>query len=123
MTLGPFFDDAPSLRATVRHAERFAALLHRTRPRPPDCLAAAWLCGRAEEIDVYVQIVGRAWRFEEVSDKDAAARLARYLDELHAGYRTYYGRGALECCDDSMGTAPTADYPAAAAASPVASSS
>jgi hypothetical protein len=114
MTLGPFYDDAPALRTAVHHAERFAAILRGTHAASDEGPAAAWLCGRAEEIEVYVALVTRGWCFEEISGEEAVAAITTYLDDLHAGLRAHFGVTVPDCCDDALAQAITREIPFAA---------
>jgi hypothetical protein len=92
----------------VNHADRLAAVLRRMRIMPVEGLSAAWLCGRAEEVELFVATVARSWRLGEVPEKEAAAVVASYLEALHAGLRVHFGEAAVECCDATTRELPMA---------------
>jgi hypothetical protein len=99
---GPFYRDAPLLQDAINHAERLSELLRITRPRPGDERGAAWLVGRIEEMEIFVELIVQRWRFESVAEADAATAITAYLDALHHGLALHFGELSLKCCCDSL---------------------
>jgi hypothetical protein len=95
---GPFYGDAPLLQDAVNHAERLTQLLTVMRPRPRDDRGAAWLVGRSEEMETFVELIILRWRFEGLDEAAAAGEIDAYLDALHRGLAFHFGEMSLRCC-------------------------
>jgi AcrR family transcriptional regulator len=94
---GPFYP-AP-LQEVVNHAERLAELLRTGRlVSPLDDWAAAWMSGREEEIERFVEHTLTRRAQGKVDDAAAAAILAGYLASLHEGMARRLGLHRPMCC-------------------------
>jgi len=100
-TFGPFYP-AP-LQAVVNHAERLADLVAAPAVAADrKGKAAAWLTGRAEEIESFVEQVAEDWRARRVGVDHAARMIESYLAELHCGLRDELGIDFPDCCFGSQ---------------------
>ncbi len=95
---GPFCPSAPLLQEAVNHAERISALLDATRPRADDDRGAAWLCGRTDEMRVFVELIVQRWRLGRSDESTAARAISAHLDTIHRGLALHFGKLSLECC-------------------------
>jgi len=93
---GPFYP--PLLQDAVNHAERLANMLRRMPVPGADDQASAWVTGRAEEIDCFVDVVTHDWRAARLSDDNAADAIGRYVDVLHRDLGLRLGVLAPRCC-------------------------
>jgi AcrR family transcriptional regulator len=117
---GPFYP-AP-LQEVVNHAERLAELLRSGRlvPGPIDDWAAAWMAGREEEIERFLELTMSGRDKGKVDDATAAAVVAGYLASLHEGMARRLGLRRPACCDagseqtarPALGDAVTREVPA-----------
>lgn len=106
---GPFYP-AP-LQEVVTHAERLAELLRSGRlvSAPIDDWAAAWMSGRDEEIERFVELTLARRAPGRLDDAAAAAILAGYLASLHEGMARRLALYRPPCCRDAAeATAPPA---------------
>jgi hypothetical protein len=87
------------LRAVMNHAQRLRAFIaERENHLCPGEAAAPWLIGRAGEIQCVVALVTLDWHHERLSTEAAAARLARYLKDLHDGLAMHIDVAMPPCC-------------------------
>lgn len=95
---GPFYPSA--LQDAVNHAERLAELLRTGRlvSAPLDEWAAAWMTGREEEIERFVELTLARRAQGRLDDAAAAAILAGYLRSLHEGMARVLGLHRPPCC-------------------------
>jgi len=99
---GPFYP--PPLQAAVSHAERLADLVsveERSTGGGSDA-AVAWLVGRSDEIERFVEQIVDDWRANRLGPQEAAAALDDYLAKLHDGLHSQLGIGAPACCFGSL---------------------
>jgi hypothetical protein len=99
---GPFYGNAPLLQDAVNHAERLSGVLKTAVPRDDDERAAAWLAGRVDEIEVFVDLTVGRWRIEGVDERAAANSIVRYLDAMHRGLALHFGELRMKCCCDGL---------------------
>ena len=87
------------LRAVMSHAQRLRSFVaeRENHLRPGDA-GAPWLIGRAGEIQCVVALVALDWHHERLSTEAAAARLARYLKDLHDGLAMHIDVDLPPCC-------------------------
>jgi hypothetical protein len=95
---GPFYP-AP-LQEVVNHAERLADLLRTGRlvSVPLDDWAAAWMSGREEEIERFLEYTLTRRAHGKVDYATAAAIIAGYLASLHEGMARRLGLHRPACC-------------------------
>jgi hypothetical protein len=87
------------LRAVMSHAQRLRSFVaDREHHLRPGDAAAPWLIGRAGEIQCVVALVALDWHQERLSTEAAAARLARYLKDLHDGLAMHIDVAMPPCC-------------------------
>jgi hypothetical protein len=92
------------LQAAMNHALRLRAFLEeRERAARPNDPEAAWLIGRAGEVQCVVAILALDWYHERLSGPDAALRLSRYLREIHDGLAMHLDVGMPPCCRLPLG--------------------
>jgi len=99
---GPFYADAPFLQGAINHAERLVEVLKVTRASPEDDYGAAWLFGRIEEMEIFVELILQRWHFEGLHEVAAATAITAYLDTLHHGLAFYFGELSPPCCSDAL---------------------
>ncbi len=99
---GPFYQHAPQLQRALDHAERLADVLKTTRAREDDDSGSAWLIGRSDEMELFVEIVVGRWRFEGLDESAAAAAVRAYVEALHDGLASNFGETTPRCCIDSL---------------------
>ena|SRR6185437_8950617 len=87
------------LQAVMNHAQRLRAFLadREARLRHGDA-GEAWLIGRGGEVQCVVAIVALDWHQQRVSGEEAAARLSRYVREIHDGMAMHLDVGMPPCC-------------------------
>lgn len=94
---GPFYPAV--LQRTGNHAERLAQMLAaRLSTAGLDGEAAAWIIGRDEEIERFVELVVADWVRRRFSDEQASAVLESYLAALHDGLVRRLGMASSPCC-------------------------
>ena len=104
---GPFYP--PRLQASLNHAERMARLLLEEELRMTDApRSAAWLVGRAGEIERFAEGVIDTWQRGRRA-RQAAAATDGYLAALHAVLAQRLGITGPSCCG---GDAVTTQVPA-----------
>jgi hypothetical protein len=87
------------LRAVMNHAQRLRSFIaERENHLSPGEAAAPWLIGRAGEIQCMVALITLDWHQERLSTEAAAARLARYLKDLHDGLAMHIDVAMPPCC-------------------------
>ncbi|HEX8792534.1 MAG TPA: hypothetical protein VF765_16415 [Polyangiaceae bacterium] len=111
---GPFYP-AP-LQEQVNHAERLAELLRSGRLLsgplgPGDDWAAAWMSGREEEIERFLELTLAGRAQGKVDDATAAAILAGYIASLHDGMARILGLHRPPCCGGSGSSEKTTAPP------------
>jgi len=99
---GPFYPS--ELQAAVNHAERVAALIARVRASPRDAEGAAWIAGRAEEIEAVVALVADEWTRAGISVATAARKIDVYVETLHRGLALHFPNASLACCSAAFAT-------------------
>jgi hypothetical protein len=101
---GPFYP--PRLQASVNHAERLVRVLAKEEARVAEGKhVAAWLIGRAGELEQFVRALVGEWRAEKRQEGAAAAVLDGYIAELHVGLAARLGVTGPTCCrTDSVTT-------------------
>jgi hypothetical protein len=103
---GPFYP--PRLQASVNHAERLARVLLEEEARTVESRhVTAWLVGRADEVERFVEAVVQEWRAGERGPDAAAASLDGYLAALHEGLARRLGVTAPTCCGTDSVTTET----------------
>jgi hypothetical protein len=95
------------LRAVMNHAQRLRSFIaDRENHMSREDAAAPWLIGRAGEIQCVVALVALDWHQERLSTEAAAARLARYVKDLHDGLAMHIDVDMPPCCQSlQRGTA------------------
>jgi hypothetical protein len=94
---GPFYP--PRLQASVNHAERLARVLLEEEARTSDARhVAAWLVGRAGELERFVEAIAAEWRSRRRAPEAAACALDAYLAALHEGLASRLGVTGPRCC-------------------------
>jgi hypothetical protein len=99
---GPFYGDAPFLQGAINHAERLTEVLKVTRASPEDDYGAAWLFGRIEEMEIFVELILQRWLFDGLDELAAGTAITAYLDTLHQGLAFYFGELSPACCSDAL---------------------
>ena len=103
---GPFYP--AQLQEVINHAERMAERLARLRVEG-DAAASAWLLGRVEEIETFVEHVAHEWRTLGLDPHAATRAVATYLEMLHDGMRVHFGDVSPRCCTSPLSvTSPAA---------------
>ncbi len=88
-----------ALESVIQHARRLQTFLDEREARVlPDDPMAPWIVGRAGEVQCVVAIVAIDWHQQRVSDEEAAARLGRYLREMHDGLAMHFDVAMAPCC-------------------------
>lgn len=96
-TYGPFYP--AGLQRAVNHAERLGQLLSVRLSRAlVDEWAAAWMLGREEEIERFVELVVGDWKRGSFGDAQATAVLNSYLVTLHEGLSKHLRLSSSPCC-------------------------
>jgi hypothetical protein len=94
------------LQAVMNHAQRLRGVLEererRTLPGDPD---AAWLIGRAGEVQCVVALTALDWYQERYSGQEAAVRLQRYVREIHDGLAMHLDIAMPPCCKPRLARA------------------
>jgi hypothetical protein len=118
MPVAPSSDVVPSpyppiLQSVMNHAWRlqefFDAVEEQLEGR--DSLEP-WVIGRAGELQCFVAIVALDWHHKRTSDGEAAARLARYVRDMHDGIAMHLDVGLPPCCAGPNGPAASRGEPA-----------
>ena len=103
---GPFYP--PRLQASVNHSERLARVLLEEEGRSFDAQhVAAWLIGRAGELERFVEASVGEWREGQRGPEGAAAALDAYLASLHEGLARRLGITGPRCCGTDNVTTET----------------
>ncbi len=94
---GPFYP--PRLQASINHAERLARVLLEEEGRTCDARhVAAWLVGRAGELERFVEALVAEWRAGRRGPDASSAALDGYLATLHEGLAKRLGVTRPRCC-------------------------
>jgi hypothetical protein len=94
------------LQAVMNHAQRLRTFLNERegRMRPGDA-GLHWLTGRAGEVQCVVALIALDWHQDRLSSDAAAAKLARYVREIHDGLAMHLDIGMPPCCRMPLGRA------------------
>ena len=103
---GPFYP--PRMQASINHAERLARVLLEEESRTCDARhVAAWLVGRAGELERFVEALVTEWRGGRRGPDATAVALDSYLATLHDGLAKRLGVTGPRCCGTDNVTTET----------------
>lgn len=96
------------LLLSVRHAGNLCAVLTRlVHPGHPRTIARAWLLGRRQEVECFVQHVTADFRSRRLDEASAARAIDTYLTALHKGLAVHFGERFPSCCAASSSPVAT----------------
>jgi hypothetical protein len=103
---GPFYP--PRMQASINHAERLARVLLEEELRTCDARhVAAWLVGRAGELERFAEALVAEWRAGQRGPDATAVALDSYLATLHDGLAKRLGVTGPRCCGTDNVTTET----------------
>jgi hypothetical protein len=99
-------------QAVMNHAQRLRRFIEdrESRARPGDG-GAQWLTGRAGEIQCVVALIALDWHQQRLSGDAAAAKLARYVKDIHDGLAMHLDIGMPPCCREPLRRAGAPQVP------------
>jgi hypothetical protein len=87
------------LQAVMNHAQRLRLFLEdRERRMDPYDPATPWLTGRAGEVQCVIALAALDWHQGRLSGEAGAAKLARYIKDIHDGMAMHLDIGMPPCC-------------------------
>jgi hypothetical protein len=87
------------LQAVMNHAQRLRVYLEdRERRVHPFDPGAFWLSGRAGEVQCVVALVALDWHQGRLTSEAGAAKLARYIKDIHDGLAMHLDVEMPPCC-------------------------
>jgi len=96
------------MQASINHAERLSRVLLEEEARTCDARhVAAWLVGRASELERFVEALVTEWRDGRRGPDATATVLDSYLAALHEGLAKRLGVTGPRCCGTDNVTTET----------------
>jgi hypothetical protein len=105
MKVGPPYPRA--LLLSLKHAENLCGVLSRLADSGhPRMVARAWLLGRRQEVECFLNHVKDDVRSKRLDEVAAARAIDNYLTALHKGLALHFGERFPSCCAASSSPIP-----------------